>query len=361
MDTEFTITGSWLRRGDDLYTLIYSKAGEAVADFVEKNLDNTKLNTSPYQMTSWELQEPEKIGKIPLLVDFRDASRASDLSKHFSAINKRMEENGIYIGCFQSNSNWKKGVFKRYNKVIGYFVVIMNYLFRNLAPGWKTVKNREKYFVSLFCQDSSLAEVLGRMVFSGFEIVNYIETDNLTYYIARKKAAPGTEIVSTSRFIVRLWRIGKGGKIIKIYKVRTMYPFSEFLQDYIVRLNGYNKIGKPRNDFRLTSCGRIIRKLWIDEIPQLINLVKGDIKIVGVRPISRYGFNSLPRDLQDKRIRYKPGLIPPSVSLRIRGFKGVIDAEKIYLEEKGRRPFTTDIKYFFLALFNIVTFRVKTS
>ena len=348
------------RRGD-LNPAINSKAGDEGEDFIRRNLSYEVLSTSVYQVSDWASGEDNTIRDAPLLIDFRDANRASDLNKHFSDINGRIVDNGLYVGCFESNYNWKVKLVKKYNKGFAYFMLVLNYIFRNIAPPWKYFKNRNQYFINSLYQDNSLAEVLGRLVFCGFEIINYNEYDNITYFVVRKKTAPRTDMVSTSRFIVRLNRVGKGGKIIRIYKVRTMYPFSEFIQDYVVKINGYDTIGKPNNDFRLTSCGRIIRKLWIDELPQLVNLIKGDIRIVGVRPISRYGFSSLPKDLQEKRIRYKPGLIPPSVSLRIKGFKGVIRAEMQYLEEKDKNPLKTDIRYFFLAIINIITFRVKSS
>jgi lipopolysaccharide/colanic/teichoic acid biosynthesis glycosyltransferase len=234
-------------------------------------------------------------------------------------------------------------------------------VYRNFAPRLKKKNGTKSYSPASWNGNYSLAEVLGRLVYCGFEIINYKQNDQLTYFIVRKKSGPRSELVSVSRFIVRLKRVGKSGRIIDIYKIRSMYPYSEFLQDYVVKINGYDIMGKPKNDFRLTSCGRIIRKLWIDEIPQIYNLIRGDISLVGVRPISRYGFNALPADLQDKRIMNKPGLISPHVSLRFQGFDGVIRAERKYLEERGISPVKTNIRYFFLAVFNILTLRVKSS
>nr|WP_280959768.1 sugar transferase [Anaerophaga thermohalophila] len=156
-------------------------------------------------------------------------------------------------------------------------------------------------------------------------------------------------------------RVGRHGKIIKVYKLRTMHPFAEFLQDYITKLNGYNKTGKPANDFRIASWGKFYRKYWLDELPQLLNVLKGELNIVGVRPLSRTRFNELPEDVRKIRVRFKPGCIPPYVALLMPDADGNIEAERIYLSEKVKRPLSTDFKYFFLAVYNIFSGKIKSS
>ena len=361
MEAEFKIAYLKSAAADEIYYKICAKAGAEVADFILSNLSSEELSKTPYVANDWTYQGDSNLKDPRLFIDFRDANQVIDLNRHFSTINKKLPDTGIYIGCFESNYNRQKEIFKKYNRFLAFFILMLNYIFRNFVPMWKRFNKRNRYFIASFYQDNSLAETLGRLAFCGFEIINYNDFDNLTYFIVRKKTEPRIEKVSTSRFIVKLKRIGEKGKIINIYKIRSMYPFSEYIQDYVVKLNGYDTIGKPKNDFRLTSCGKIIRRLWIDEIPQFFNLIRGDIRVVGVRPISRYGFSSLPQDLQEKRIRNKPGLIPPHVSLRLKGFAGVIKAERQYLEERGNHPTRTDIKYFFFAVFNILTFRVKSS
>ena len=55
-------------------------------------------------------------------------------------------------------------------------------------------------------------------------------------------------------------RIGKNGNIINVYKLRTMHPYSEYIQDHILQKYGYNDSGKPANDFRLSTWGKFLRK-----------------------------------------------------------------------------------------------------
>ena len=89
-------------------------------------------------------------------------------------------------------------------------------------------------------------------------------------------------------------------------------------------------------------------------------------KITGNR--KQYGMNivggvrrDIPKEMQKLRLTQKPGCIPPYVSLNRSGnVMSVLQAEKEYLEEKIRNPYTTDLKFFFKALFNII-FRHKRS
>ena len=127
-------------------------------------------------------------------------------------------------------------------------------------------------------------------------------------------------------------------------------------------MNGYAESGKPKNDFRLTPWGRFFRKYWIDELPQLINVIKGEMKLVGVRPISERYFQDIPEDLQQLRLKHKPGCVPPYVSLnRKSSVEEVLQAEREYLLIKEKNPYTTDIKFLCKAIFNIIIRRKRSA
>lgn len=82
-------------------------------------------------------------------------------------------------------------------------------------------------------------------------------------------------------------RVGKGGKTIKIYKFRSMVTNAEELirQFTPEQKAEYEKNFKLENDPRITKVGNFMRKTSLDELPQLINILKGDISIVGPRPV----------------------------------------------------------------------------
>ena len=104
-----------------------------------------------------------------------------------------------------------------------------------------------------------------------------------------------------------------------------------------------------------------MRRFWLDETPQLLNVLKGEMKLVGIRPVSERYFNDIPKEMQKLRLTQKPGCIPPYVALNRAGnVISVLQAEKDYLEAKIKNPYTTDIKYFFMAVQNIL-FKHKRS
>jgi len=154
--------------------------------------------------------------------------------------------------------------------------------------------------------------------------------------------------------LIKLNRIGKDGKTIVIYKLRTMYPYSEYLQEYIYNNNNLDKGGKFKDDFRISRLGKILRKYWIDELPMIINLLKGDVKLFGVRPLSQQYFNLYSQELQKLRIKFKPGLVPPYYADLPKNFEEIMASELKYLTQYQKNPYLTDLKYLTISLYNII-------
>jgi len=139
-----------------------------------------------------------------------------------------------------------------------------------------------------------------------------------------------------------------------------MYPYSEYIQKYVYDLQGTSDGDKAENDFRITGWGRFFRKIWLDELPMFINLIRGDVKLVGVRPLSRTKFETYPVELQDKRTKTKPGLIPPFYADMPKTQDELFESESRYLDAYFQSFFTTDFKYFFKAFYNIVIKRARS-
>ena len=165
---------------------------------------------------------------------------------------------------------------------------------------------------------------------------------------------PALEEFPSFGLIVRLKRIGSGGRTFRVYKFRTMFPYSEFIQKEVFEQNSLDKSGKLKNDFRRNGIGNFLRKLWLDELPQIYNWLKGDLNLVGVRALSEHYYGLYPKDLQELRIQFKPGLVPPYYADMPKTFDEIIDSERNYLLAKKEKPLATDVRYFWKAFVNIV-------
>ena len=155
--------------------------------------------------------------------------------------------------------------------------------------------------------------------------------------------------------IAKLRRVGKDGKIITVYKFRTMYSYSEYLQEYVYKHRRLDKSGKFYHDYRVNTIGSFLRKTWLDELPMVVNMIKGEMKLVGVRPLSGQFFSLYSPEMQQLRIKTKPGLLPPLYYEKEQPetLEGIQESEKRYIEEYLRKPLRTDWKYFWGIVGNI--------
>lgn len=142
-------------------------------------------------------------------------------------------------------------------------------------------------------------------------------------------------------------RCGKNGKKFKIYKFRSMYAGAEDeLSDLLSSNEMSGPVFKIKDDPRITRVGKIIRKTSIDELPQLINILKGDMSIVGPRP-------ALPREVEkyteyeEQRLLVTPGL---TCYWQIQPNRNSIDFDdwvKLDIRYINDRSFLTDWKIIF--------------
>ena len=116
------------------------------------------------------------------------------------------------------------------------------------------------------------------------------------------------KLESTGEVIFKQKRVGLNGEEFYIYKFRSMVENAEELKDSLQKQNEMSgPMFKIRKDPRVTKVGKFIRKTSIDELPQLVNILKGDMSLVGPRP-------SLPKEVENfepwmkERLSVRPGL-----------------------------------------------------
>lgn len=138
-------------------------------------------------------------------------------------------------------------------------------------------------------------------------------------------------------------RTGKNGKQFKMYKFRTMYKDADARKQELMDKNESDgPLFKIADDPRITKIGRFLRNSSIDELPQLINIIKGDMAIIGPRPLITSEQDAC-NEYQKQRLLVKPGLSSYSVlEPKCReDFNYWIELDLKYIKE---RSFSTDVK-----------------
>jgi exopolysaccharide biosynthesis polyprenyl glycosylphosphotransferase len=104
-------------------------------------------------------------------------------------------------------------------------------------------------------------------------------------------------------------RMGLNKRQFTIYKFRTMVSDAEQLQDRLLSMNEMTgPVFKINQDPRVTPLGRVLRKTSIDELPQLFNVLKGNMSLVGPRAMSLRDYKLFDQDWQRRRFSVKPGI-----------------------------------------------------
>jgi lipopolysaccharide/colanic/teichoic acid biosynthesis glycosyltransferase len=283
------------------------------------------------------------------------------VNEYFIKVNEALTDGGIFIGNFEPLHLRSLKISKKYPYYLGKFFYLFDFIWKRIFPKlpflkyfyFELTKGKNRVF--------SVSEVLGRLYYCGFKVLSIKQIEERIYFVAKKVKEPLKDIYPSYGPIFKMKRIGKDGKIIYVYKFRTMYPYSEYLQEFTFNLLGSSTGDKIDNDFRVTTWGKFLRKFWLDEIPMLINLFKGELKLIGVRPLSVHKFNLYPKDMQQKRIKFKPGLVPPFYYDLPKTFEEIVNSEKKYLDLYDKNPLITDIKYFLGAFKNIIFKKARSA
>ena len=122
-------------------------------------------------------------------------------------------------------------------------------------------------------------------------------------------AIVGIKLTSPGPIIFRQKRAGKNGQPFTMYKFRSMHTDAEMRQAELVAFNQMEgPVFKIENDPRVTPFGRFLRRTSIDEFPQLLNVLKGDMSLIGPRPLPIYEVEKFANTAQRRRLSMKPGL-----------------------------------------------------
>lgn len=348
-----TILSNNIEEFDNNENLVFAKLGTRGIDFLRKNIDfknnkNFLIETS----TKFNIDQLDK-GKFDNIINFKKINDARYVNKFLESVNLKLDINNHYISCVETYATRRERLLKKYKKPFNFLYNATDFIFMRVFPKLPIAKKIYFFLTKGKNRVLTRAEIFGRIYSCGFEIVDFITVNNLLYFVAQKVKNPVFDNNPSYGVLVRLKRVGKDGKTFNVFKLRTMHAYAEYLQEYVHKHNSLKEGGKFKDDFRVTNEGKLFRKFWLDELPMLINLLKGEMKLVGVRPLSSHYFGLYTKELQLERIKTKPGLIPPFYSDMPKNLDEIIESELKYLKAYQKNPIKTDIKYFYKAFYNI--------
>lgn len=334
---------------------IEREAGPDIARaIVEMTGPNLNGHTAVLSTTTIFNVESLPKDKYTYLINLHRINDIKQLDRFIDAVNAKLEMNGYFFCCVETKDQRKKRILKKFPPVINYIYYSLDFILKRVLPKLKFT--RPIYMALTHGNNAviSRAEALGRLCRGGFRIRQESFIGNQLCIEAKKIGEP----LPTNGYyygpIIALPRIGKDGNMIKVYKLRTMHPYSEYIQDYVYKMHDLQEGGKFRDDFRITSWGSACRKVWLDEFPMFINMLEGNMKLVGVRPLSKQYFDLYDESVREKRLKHKPGLVPPYYADMPANLEEIQASEMKYLEEYEKNPVKTDTKYFLKSWWNIL-------
>ena len=285
-----------------------------------------------------------KLNQIPQLNDFLD-----DWNHQLKI--------GDQLDCVAVTSHQEFSAIKRrFPFGIGKVFVVLTYIWHEMLPKMNATRKLYFFLSGERHRTYSRTEILGRIARAGFKIEKEEDLNGTLHVIAKKRSEPLERNDTCESPILKMKRTGKDGKLIEVYKFRTMHSYSQYIQDYVYEQNKLDHSGKLTNDFRVNFWGRIFRSAWLDELPMLVNVLKGDMKWVGVRPLTQHFFSLYTPEMQELRSKVKPGMLPPMYYEKKTpiGLDEIQESERRYIEAYLENPFRTDWRYFWGTVYNIL-------
>jgi lipopolysaccharide/colanic/teichoic acid biosynthesis glycosyltransferase len=299
--------------------------------------------------------------KYDYIINLHKINDIKRLDNFLDAVNSKLAMKGFFFCCVETKDQRKHRLLNKYPPLLNYIYYSFDFVVKRILPKLRFTRGIYLFLTHGENAVLSRAETLGRLSRAGFRIKQESFIGNQLCIEARKTHEPFLLNENIYGPVIALSRVGKGGDLIKVYKLRTMHPYSEYIQNYVYELHDLQNGGKFRNDFRITSWGALCRKTFLDELPMVMNYFQGNMKLVGVRPLSRQYFELYRKEVQERRIKYKPGLIPPFYVDMPCDLDAIQASELKYLDSFDKHPFFTDFRYFWKSSWNIVFKKARSN
>ncbi len=293
-------------------------------------------------------------GRQQLLINLHKLNDIRWINRYFLTAHTRLAAGGYIAGNAHTIATRRRFYAHRYPRPFDTIFYAVNFLWHRVCPKLPWLK--KLYFAVTKGRNRlvSRAEILGRLYFCGFKIIAEQEKGHRFYFVAQKVKEPSHDQNPTYGPLVRLRRYGQGGRPLAVLKFRTMFPYSEYLQEYVYQRQKLDQGGKFSNDFRVTGWGQMMRRTWLDELPMIWNWVRGEMQLIGVRPLSAQYLGLYRPEVRELRAQVKPGLLPPFYADMPDSLEEIMASEARYIQAYLERPLVTQWRYFWRCFFNIV-------
>ena len=336
---------------------VYLNDSPEAFDFLDHTMDLSSIISAESAIIHRSEMYHQKTTDSPyirLLINLERVNNIRWVNRYFLEAHNMLLPGGYFVGSVNTIELYRKHFFEKYPKYFSHIFYFINYIFRRVFP--KLSVTKKIYFTITKGNNRAIskAETLGRLYFCGFKVIAEKEIKDKLYFVAQKVKTSSIDENPSYGPLVKFSRVGLNGNNLDVYKFRTMYPYSEYLQEYIYGKNKLQQGGKFNDDFRVTTLGRFMRRTWLDELPMLYNWIKGEMNLVGVRPLSYHYFDLYPEDLQKLRKTVVPGLVPPFYADLPETFDEICESERKYINSYMKNPVRTQWGYFGKAFYNIV-------
>ena len=291
--------------------------------------------------------------EVDLLIINESVNNIKDINSFFKNCHDKVTVGGFVVVSYTNLEDIESKI-NSYKGVIKFFKKVKFYVFDRAFPKLPVLQKIHSLVTKGKKKVISRTEVWGRLLYHGFDVKKEIREGDKMYLIAQKDRTISENPSPSYAPLIRLNRVSMYGNLVKIYKVRSMYPYSEFLQEKVYEMNSLSSTGKFSEDFRITKLGKMYRKYWIDEFPQFLDWFRGTIKLVGIRAMSQHFFSLYSKEYQELFYKVKPGIISPIFDEETDSFETIQKIEQEYLEKYLKNPLKTDFEYFFITLKHIL-------
>ena len=357
-DTGHANTGLFPIDAQAILRQIRPELDKPVVEFIEKYLPVHEGGAG--DVLIWDenaaTEDPSKPARVGLLVSRIRLNDIRRLNRYFLSCAENLTMGGYFVGRYMPLENAARHLKARYAGFLHGPAFLLYFIWFRAFP--KIPWLNALYFSLTNGKNRVLSkvEIWGRLSYCGMKVIAESEGEEGRYLIAQRVSLPIRNKRPSYYPIVALEKVGLDGESMYMHKIRTMFPYSEFLQQRIFEDHGLAPTGKFANDFRLTEYGSFLRKYWIDELPQIFDWLRGDVKLFGMRATSRHFLSLYPREVYNLYVQVKPGLIPPIFDESTTGLDKIAEIELAYLRSYCRQPVRTDVRYL-MRTFSDIAFR----